>query len=228
MGRRFGNAFKSEDRRFLVKYDGTRDMGYLGRVESDGTINGAGKRCQTLCNEDPLCLAIFVWNQLDHVAMADRTNPDKPGFNCAGLTSQAVYGNYYSQDNYIGGLSDAELSIAKEEGLLTVEEDSLISDTRQGFKGQSLSIVKEFLWNTRAQCTVSSSGDCYVSNTAELGPCKVGSIKADGVNGVPYNGACLHPATGFCMEEVPGSAQCLSGFVHRGKQYIDTARASEL
>jgi hypothetical protein len=29
-----------------------------------------------------------------------------------------------------------------------------------------------------------------------------------------YSGACVHVETGFCMDEVPGTAQCLAGFRH--------------
>lgn len=188
-------------------------MGYKGGILADGSIEGAGSACQARCTEDPLCLAIFVWNQLDHVPLADRTNMEpgtKTGYSCAGLTSANVYGNFASYDNYFGNLNAAELALAYSvvNTTLTQEEDPLISDLVNGFKGSSLSIVKQFVWNKAG---------------TNKGPCTQGKV-----NGNPYNGACLHEETGFCMEEIPGTAQCMDGFVHRGTLYIDYARENEL
>lgn len=186
-------------------------MKKIGAVDVNGKITGAGAACRERCDSNPLCLGIFAWNQLDHVAEADRKNPDAAGFNCVGLTSEAIYGNYFSHDNYMSDLTADELAIALSISVQnstvlsygTQPDQNLISHPTYGFKGDSISIIKEFVWNA-------ADGS---------GPCTVGSV-----DGIPYNGACLHRETGFCMEEVPGTAQCLAGFEHRGTLYIEAAR----
>ena len=35
-----------------------------------------------------------------------------------------------------------------------------------------------------------------------------------------YSGACIHTETGFCMDEVPGTAQCLEGFRHCNEEFF--------
>lgn len=36
-----------------------------------------------------------------------------------------------------------------------------------------------------------------------------------------YSGPCIHEQSGFCMEEVPGTTNCLPGFTHCNQEYYD-------
>lgn len=135
---------------------------------------------------------------------------ERTGYSCAGLTSANVYGDFASYDNHFGNLDkqEMELAYAYENRTLTNAVDALIPDEMNGFKGASLSIVKQFVWN---------------SVGTNMGPCTQGSV-----DGFPYNGACLHEASGFCMEEIPGTAKCMAGFVHRGSKYVEWDREMEM
>lgn len=208
VGRRFGNAFKKSDRRFHLKYDGSKQL---------NSLNGAESACKVECAKDPLCLAIFAWRQDHHVAAAKRQSKKDTGFSCVGLTSKYVYENYFSYDNYMGGLTSAELSVALAETNYTILEKGgnlfeypMLADDENGFSGSSRSTIKEFLWDA-------NPGDANYATRPRK--CKIGTT-ATGV----YNGACKHMYTGFCMEEIPGTAQCLPGFEHAGAMYIRDAK----
>lgn len=215
VGRRFGNAFSKMvdaggDRLFQLKYDGSRAMNDLATTE---------RKCQSVCATNPLCLAVFTWLQSDHTAIEKRRKPlKKTGYSCVGLTSERVYGNYFSYDSYMTTLTPAQLEIAKESnsstnGILTkgnaFGEYPMIADDKNGFAGASRSTIKEFLWDAN-----NADGE-----TRGITRCKIGT----GVDVGAYNGACKHKYTGFCMEEIPGTAKCLPGFVHAGEEYINLA-----
>jgi len=216
VGRRFGNAFSKMadaggDRLFKLKYDGSSEMNDLATTE---------RKCQMVCSTNPLCLAVFTWLQSDHKAISKRKNPlEKTGYSCVGLTSARVYGNYFSYDNYITTLTPAQLEIAKESNSSTnailtkgnaFGEYPMIADDKNGFVGASRSTIKEFLWDAN-----NADGE-----TRGVTKCKIGT----GVDVGAYNGACKHEGTGFCMEEIPGTAKCLPGFMHAGEEFINIAR----
>jgi len=123
----------------------------------------------------------------------------------------------------MGTLDASQLNVALVNNETLVKGDDylmegvypLLSDSLNGFAGRSRSTIKEFLWDPNA-----SDADY---NPADL-KCKIGVGRPGGV----YNGACKHKATGFCMEEVPGTATCLPGFEHAGKLYIENARKMSL
>jgi len=225
VGRRFGNAFtclRKEgvpdppgkprcDRLFHLRYDGSDGM---------KSLNAAEAKCKSKCEDNPLCLAVFTWKQAAHKATADRLKPSKEtGYACVGLTSARVYGNYFSYDGYITKLDADQLKVAQSGNYTLLEkgdgtqldEYSMIASEVYGFSGHSRSIIKEFLW------------DPYHADAADhataVKKCKIGT----GATGV-YNGACKHKQTGFCMEEIPGTAKCVEGFEHAGLEYIKVAR----
>lgn len=211
VGRRFGNAFNKEDRLFQKLYDGSKKM---------KSLDGAESVCKKICEKDPLCLAVFAWNMAAHVATADRSKPFKEtGFSCVGLTASRIFGNYFSYDDHMGTLDASELKIALRNNQTLVKGDDysmagvypMLSSDVNGFAGASRSTIKEFLWDPNY-----SAADYDATKLK----CKIGVGRPGGV----YNGACKHKATGYCMEEIPGTATCLSGFEHAGQFYVDNAR----
>jgi hypothetical protein len=194
VGRRFGNAFSHQDRLFVISYDGTSKM---------RSLNGAENQCKLRCSKDPFCLGVFSWRQADHVPLAQRSDPSiSTGFSCVGLTSERVYGNYFSYDNhaetYSGSLNRLNSSTnVIPPPLLGFE---FAADKKHGFIGDSISTIK----------TV----DC-----GDL--CTVWSTKTNKA----FRGPCLHRQTGFCMDEVPGTAQCIRdpAFEHCNLVHYDAA-----
>lgn len=233
------------DRLFHLRYDGSDGMKSLDAAEA---------KCKVKCEDNPLCLAVFTWKQSAHKATADRLKPSKEtGYACVGLTSARVYQNYFSYDGYITTLDADQLKVAQSGNYTLLEkgdgtesgEYALIASEVYGFSGHSRSIIKEFLWDpyvdpdnkidckgsaaTATKSTCDATKQCEWSTVASVASCqpkpkvlkcKIGSGTSVGA----YNGACKHKQTGFCMEEIPGTAKCMAGFEHAGEEYIKVAR----
>jgi hypothetical protein len=160
-------------------------------------IRSTRAMCEEECTIQRDCLGVFTWNQLDHVPLDKRMKPfKKTGFSCVGLKSPRVYGDYFSDAGAYPEIN--QYAKAKVEEIIAANSTDLSYRLR----------AKSVLFGDDFEQTF--TGDSISSiKRVRCRNCKF------------YEGSCMHEATGFCMDEVPGSAKCVAGFTHCNLHYFD-------
>lgn len=197
--RRFGNAFSGfasqRGAGGCSHRSGECDRLFLIRGDDDKhTITQEAKHRCSLIRE---CQGVFVWKQSTHALLG---NPEGPGvkatrpqqastasYAAVGLASgdrvnSGVFGNFFSYDTMFNRADLKGTPLLAFPDLLNLEPDNLHFLT-SGRKGAVTSKFESESWVKETTCP---KGVCSY-----------------------YSGACVHRATGFCMDEVPGTSQCL-------------------
>lgn len=154
--------------------------------------------CEEECTIQRDCLGVFTWNQIDHVPKDKRMKPDKPtGFSCVGLKSPGVYGDFFSDAG--------DYPVIEQYAKTAIEEMRAGNST-------------DLSYRLRAKSELQYGDDMEQTFTGD----SISSIKRVRCRNCRwYSGSCLHEASGFCMDEKPGTAQCLKGFTHCNLHYYD-------
>jgi hypothetical protein len=196
--RRFGNAFSKMhsnncsncDRLFVIR----------GTVESKSEIT---ETAQAKCLADRACHGVFVWKQATH-AQTGGTNKDgknrtdsrekqysDSSYAAAGLSSggrqeDGVYGNFFSYDTMFSRDTAADEDVDPE-----LEYPNQLQFSDNMAHKIKYALKADFESESWVRVTTCPASVCSF-----------------------YTGACVHKQTGFCMDEEPGTARCLTGFKH--------------
>lgn len=209
--RRFGNAFtglvndpactndpkKVCDRRFLIRGDAGEDK--------EDVFEAARARCA----RDRFCAGVFVWKQSSHalVGSPPGNGVKESRYEQASLESFAavglslgdgdgggLFGNYFSYETMFLRGSNSTDGVALEE----VPFPFLLDTESTSLEGKEVNVNLDL--NKRRAF---ESESWIKETTCPESECTY------------YSGACVHRATGFCMDEVPGTSKCLdSSFSH--------------
>lgn len=200
-GRRFGNAFSKKDRIFYLRYDvNDQDKGMQNRDFVLGM-------CKSRCEEERTCMGVFLWKQDHHVPKNKRKHKNRPtGYSCVGLGAGTVFGNFFSYSNFATELAQASAL----NSTLRHENNPMISKIFKEDDGV-LTSAANVPGCTGEGCVIQGFTGESVSLAKRI---------SCGDECTYYTGACIHRATGFCMDEVPGTAQCLQGFDHCNQEYF--------
>lgn len=210
-GRRFGNAFNKQDRIFYLRYDiHDQDKGMQDKENVLGM-------CKERCSEERLCMGVFIWNQEHHVKKEDRRFQGRPtGYSCVGLNADAVHGNFFS---YATTSASAVFKRTYADFVTEIEQAGSLNSTLRHEDNPLVSkIFKE--GDSPMENVPNCIGvGCVIQGFTGESESHAKRIECDD-KCTYYTGACIHAESGFCMNEVPGTAQCLKGFQHCNEEFF--------